>query len=78
MAGTTSESSKVMENRIRRKADRMGYRLVKSRSRDKDALDYGLYGLIDLETSGSVFPHDVRGSPCVSTLEEVENYLKRE
>lgn len=56
----------------------MGYRLVKSRSRDRDALDYGLYGLIDMQSSGSVFPHDVRGSPCVVTLEEVESHLKRE
>jgi len=65
-----------MENKLRRKADRMGYRLVKSRRRDPDALDFGLYGLIDLETNGSVFAADVLGSPCVATLQEIEDRLK--
>lgn len=67
---------KVMENRLRRKADRMGYQLVKSRRRDPDAMDYGLYALIDLDTNGSVFPPDVMGSPCVATLQEIEDRMK--
>lgn len=36
---------KVRENRLRRKLDRMGYRLAKSRRRDPDAVDYGCYAI---------------------------------
>jgi hypothetical protein len=32
---------KVRENRLRRVAERRGYRLTKSRRRDPEALDYG-------------------------------------
>jgi hypothetical protein len=37
---------KVRENRLRRKAERQGLKLVKSRRRDPLALDYQLYALI--------------------------------
>ncbi|ROQ40958.1 hypothetical protein EDF46_0324 [Frondihabitans sp. PhB188] len=37
---------KVLENRLRREAERRGYMLVKSRRRDPKALDYGLYALV--------------------------------
>jgi hypothetical protein len=35
------QESKVTENRLRRIAARRGYRLEKSRRRDKSAIDYG-------------------------------------
>ncbi len=41
---------KVYENRLRRVADRRGYRLEKSRRRDERAITFGLYRLIDLLT----------------------------
>jgi hypothetical protein len=37
-----------VKSRLRRMADRNGLRLVKSRSRDPRAVDYGLYALIDV------------------------------
>jgi hypothetical protein len=36
-------SAKVRENRLRRMAERQGYRLVKSRRRDPLAVDFGRY-----------------------------------
>src|SRR5687767_11546787 len=36
------------ESRVRRMAKRRGYRLVKSRSRDPQAVDYDLYAVIDM------------------------------
>jgi hypothetical protein len=45
---------KVLENRLRRAADRQGLRIVKSRRRDPRAIDYGSYWLLDVETSGIV------------------------
>lgn len=38
---------KVVENRARRIAQRQGLRLVKSRRRDPQAIDYGTYMLVD-------------------------------
>lgn len=67
----------MTENRLRRMADRQGLRLVKSRSRDPKALDYGLYALIDVETGGAVNPALV-GRTCSWTLDQVENYLTSE
>jgi hypothetical protein len=41
---------KIYENRLRRVADRQGYRLEKSRRRDERAITFGLYRLVDLLT----------------------------
>ena len=54
----SSTSDKVYENRLRRVADRQGLRLEKSRSRDRRALTYGTYHLVNpynntLEVCGS-------------------------
>jgi hypothetical protein len=45
-----SEEEKVRENRLRRKIERMGYMLMKSRARDPDALTYGGFQIVDPET----------------------------
>ena len=37
-------------------AKRRGYRLVKSRSRDPQAVDYDLYAVIDVRTNAAVNP----------------------
>lgn len=66
---------KVRENRIRRIADRRGLRLVKSSRRDPNALDYGLYALIDYETGGAVNPSLIGRYTCSWDLDTVEDYL---
>ena len=38
---------KVLENRLRRAAERQGLRLEKSRRRDTRAIDWGTYQLVD-------------------------------
>jgi hypothetical protein len=45
---------KIRENRLRRAADRQGLRLHKSNRRDPNALGYGLWALIDLDTGASM------------------------
>ena len=66
---------KFRENRIRRIADRRGLRLVKSSRRDPNALDYGLYALIDYETGGAVNPSLSGRYTCSWDLDKVEDYL---
>lgn len=66
---------KVRENRLRRSADRQGLRLMKSRSRDPQAVDFGLYALIDVETNGTVHPMLAQRWACALTLAEVEDWL---
>lgn len=67
-------SEKVRENRLRRKAERMGLRLEKSRRRDPDAVDFGLYALVTLEYGGAIHP-DRAGSVFALDLDEVEEWL---
>lgn len=45
---------KVLENRLRRAADRQGLQLKKSRARDPRALTYGTYMLTDIATNAIV------------------------
>jgi len=44
--------AKTYESRLRRMAQRQDLRLIKSRRRDPNALEYGTYGLVDVETNG--------------------------
>jgi hypothetical protein len=48
----TAEEYKVLENRLRRAADRQGFRLEKSRARDPRALTYGTYQLVQVTAPG--------------------------
>ena len=66
---------KVRENRLRRIAERRGLKLTRSRRRDPDALDYGLYALIDVSTGGTVHPMLVNDFAHAITLDDVEGYL---
>jgi hypothetical protein len=66
---------KVRENRLRRAADRQGFRLTKSRSRDAQAVDFGLYALIDIQTGGAANPAIAQRWVCSWTLDEVEAFL---
>ncbi len=47
----TMTREKVIENKLRRMAERQGLKLRKSRRRDERALDYGTYWLVDLQTN---------------------------
>ena len=70
-------SGKARENRLRRMADRQGMRLLKSRSRDPRAIDYGCYALADLRTNGLVYGISPIGRFDAS-LDEIEAYLTQE
>ena len=67
-------STKVEEARLRRKADRQGLILRKSRSRDPEALDYGRFALCDMRAGGTIHPEGVT-SIFALTFDEVEDYL---
>jgi hypothetical protein len=69
------DEDKVKENRLRRAADRRGLRLEKSRSRDPNAIDYGLYAVIDVQTNSLINPAIAGRWKCSWTLDEVDEYL---
>ncbi|MFR0358624.1 hypothetical protein [Streptomyces sediminimaris] len=50
----TEQQRKVLENRLRRAAERQGLQLTKSRARDPRALTYGTYMLTDIATNAIV------------------------
>jgi hypothetical protein len=64
---------KVLENRLRRMADRQGYQLSKIRRRDPLAYDYGKYLLIDKTTNAALTNSNKSGNHF--SLEEVEILL---
>ena len=67
--------NKVRENRLRRKAARQGLILEKSRRRDPDALDFGLYALRD-EVQGFPIHGDLIGRYIHSlSIDDVEAWL---
>ena len=66
---------KVRENRLRRIADRRGYRLTKSRLRDKAAPGYGGYMLI--AAFGNLVMLGADPYAFSATLEDVEDYLNQ-
>jgi hypothetical protein len=69
-------ADRVRENRLRRMAQRQGYRLERSRRRDPRAIDYGGYQLIDIETSGVVFSQPPLEHPA--DLDDIERFLTTE
>ncbi len=68
-------TDKIRENRLRRKADRFGLKLIKSKRRDPRALDFGRYALIDVQTGGVVNPALIDRWTCSWSLDQVEHYL---
>ena len=66
---------KGRENKLRRVADRIGLRLMRSRSRDPRTPDYGLYALVDVRTNGAMNPAIAGRWACSWTLDDVEEYL---
>jgi hypothetical protein len=71
-------TDKIRENRIRRAAARQRLSLVKSRRRDPHAWDYGTYMLVDRDTGGVVFGNPATGPNGSASLEQVEEYLRRD
>jgi len=73
------QKQKVLENRLRRMANRQGLQLMRSRARDPRDLTYGGYVLVDIETNGIVFggelshPNADRGFGA--SLEDIEEFL---
>jgi hypothetical protein len=68
-----SDDDKTRTTRLRRIAERQGFRLVKSRRRDPRALTYGRWHVVDRFTGKPVAGHDRAGSSW--TLDEVEAWL---
>ena len=68
-------TDKVRENRLRRMADRQGFKLRRSPRRDTSAIDYGLYAITDHVSGGLVYEE---GPISIFTLDmdEVETYLR--
>lgn len=64
---------KVRENRLRRVAERRGYRLEKSRRRDPLSVDYGGYQLAAL--SSNVVELGCSPNAFSATLDDVEAFL---
>ena len=64
---------KVLENRLRRIAERRGWRLEKSRRRDPNAVDFGGYMLVD-DMKNAVI---AGGDPFAYSLDlsQVEDWL---
>lgn len=69
---------KVLENRLRRQVDRMGYRLVKSRARDSRDITYGGFQIVDLRTGGVVAGHTAIGRGYGLTLDDVKEWVEEE
>lgn len=76
-------TEKARENRLRRKADRLGYALRKNRVRDPDAPDFGVWWLVQVRVwTGSrweLVANPVRSADAwigpFATLDEVEARL---
>jgi hypothetical protein len=68
-------AAKVIENRLRRMAERQGYRLEKSHRRDPRAIGFERYMLVDPATNAVI----IGGSPFAysATLDEIAEFLHR-
>jgi hypothetical protein len=53
-ATTAEEDDKIQENRVRRKLERQGDRLVKCRRRDPRAIGFGLYMIVDVRDNNRI------------------------
>lgn len=69
----SDQDRKVLENRLRRAANRQGLRLEKSRVRDPRGIGYGTYQLTDTRANTVVAADHERGYGL--SLHEVADYL---
>ena len=70
----TAQDRKVLENRLRRAADRQGLRLEKSRVRDPRAIGFGTFRLVDERTNSVTLGDDSSRGYGVG-LHDVARYL---
>jgi hypothetical protein len=70
-------TGKVRDNRLRRMADRQGYRLLKSRARDPRDLTFGGYQLVDVETGGLSFGYGNANRGYAADLDGIEEWLTK-
>ncbi len=68
---------KIWENRLRRIAERQGFKLHKVRRYDPRAIDYGTYYLSDVQNNFLVFPRSYGKNGVGAYLEEVEEFLNK-
>lgn len=66
---------KVRENRLRRIADRRGLRLERSRARDPQALTFGGYQLINLQTGSCECGWGNAARGFAASLDDIEEFL---
>jgi hypothetical protein len=66
-------AEKVLENLLRRVAVRRGYKLVKSRRRDPNAIDFGGYMVVDARTNAVLFGGSP--TPFVASLDDVKDFF---
>ena len=66
--GAIEIAKKVLENKMRRIAERRGFRIEKSRRKDTDAMDFGGYILTDARTNIVIMDN--------ATLDEIEIYIR--
>lgn len=69
-AAAELRAEKTRETRLRRMAERQGFKLMKSRTRDGRALDYGRWWVVDPNTNGIV-----AGEPGYMDIDGVERFL---
>lgn len=74
IAVMTDQDRKVLENRLRRAADRQGLTLEKSRLRDPRAIGFGTFRLVDQQTGKVVLSDDPRSGYGVG-LHDVARHL---
>jgi hypothetical protein len=67
---------KIRENRLRRMADRRGYRLMKSRARDPHDITFGGYQLVDHEFNSLSAGWGNANRGFAFDLDDVEQWLK--
>jgi hypothetical protein len=68
-------AEKVLENRLRRQLQRMGYHLMKSRARDPHDITFGGYQIVDIQTNGLVGGHGNAGRGYAMTLDDVLDWI---
>ncbi len=73
----TTTEHKIYENRLRRMAQRQGLRLIKSRRRDPNALQYGTYGLVDVQTNGLATYGGAVSEGYGLDLTEIEAHMRK-
>ncbi len=75
-ADDKARAERNREARIRRALANLGYYLMKSRTRNWQRPDYGLYAVMDPKTGASVNPALAQHWVCSWTLDDVEAWLK--